>query len=93
LKGEDKLTEKVCFNIGKNIETFAINFDYHFGGYAKSTDVLINFINDMATNHHILLDHVYNGKLFYGLFDLIDKKYFPRGSKIAVVHTGGLREE
>lgn len=27
----------------------------------------------------------------YGIFDLINKNYFPRGSRILAIHTGGLQ--
>ena len=27
----------------------------------------------------------------YGIFDLIEKGYFPNGSKILAIHTGGLQ--
>ena len=39
----------------------------------------------------ILLDPVYTGKLLYGIFDLIKKKYFKPGSHIIAIHTGGLQ--
>jgi 1-aminocyclopropane-1-carboxylate deaminase/D-cysteine desulfhydrase-like pyridoxal-dependent ACC family enzyme len=38
-----------------------------------------------------LLDPVYTGKMMYGLFELIDKGHFPKGSKIIALHTGGLQ--
>ena len=68
-----------------------INNDYHFGGYAKSSPELIEFINHFKAQHGIPLDPVYTGKMFFGLFDLIKKGYFPRGSTIVAVHTGGLQ--
>ena len=70
---------------------WSINNDYHFGGYAKSNPELIEFINHFKTQHDIPLDPVYTGKMFFGLFDLIKKGYFPRGSAIVAVHTGGLQ--
>ena len=36
-------------------------------------------------------DFVYTVKLFYAVKDLIEKKYFPPGVKILVIHTGGLQ--
>lgn len=70
---------------------WAINTDFHFGGYAKWRPELVNFINNFYREHHIPLDPVYTGKLFYGLFQLIGQGYFPRGSAILAVHTGGLQ--
>jgi 1-aminocyclopropane-1-carboxylate deaminase len=65
--------------------------DYHFGGYAKINVELIRFINEFKKQQHIQLDPVYTGKMIYGIFDLIEKGYFPKGSKILAIHTGGLQ--
>lgn len=65
--------------------------DYHFGGYAKINVELIRFINEFKKQQHIQLDPVYTGKMMYGIFDLIEKGYFPKGSKILAIHTGGLQ--
>lgn len=69
----------------------AIITGYHFGGYAKWTPELIAFIRRFHAEHGIPLDPVYTGKLFFALFDLAQKGYFPRGSTIVAVHTGGLQ--
>jgi 1-aminocyclopropane-1-carboxylate deaminase/D-cysteine desulfhydrase-like pyridoxal-dependent ACC family enzyme len=65
--------------------------DYHLGGYAKKTDELIAFMNRFYRQHKIPSDFVYTGKLFWALEDLIDKNYFPTGSKILCMHTGGIQ--
>lgn len=65
--------------------------DYHFGGYAKVKPGLIDFIKDFHEQFRIPLEPVYTGKMFYGIFDLIRKDYFPVGSRIIAVHTGGLQ--
>lgn len=65
--------------------------DYHFGGYGKTTPELIGFINDFLSGNKIPLDPVYTGKMLYGIDDLIKKEYFPDGSKILAIHTGGLQ--
>ena len=65
--------------------------DYHFGGYGKIPTELIRFINTFKSNYDIPLDPIYTGKLVFGVFDLIEKGYFPKGSKILVIHTGGLQ--
>lgn len=36
------------------------------------------------------LDPVYNAKLFYGVLDRIRKGYYPAGSTVVVVHSGGV---
>ena len=70
---------------------WTVNNDYHFGRFAKVTKELVDFINGFYKTYGLLLDPIYNGKAMYGLFDLIHKDYFPSGSKILYVYTGGLQ--
>ncbi|MBU2951895.1 pyridoxal-phosphate dependent enzyme [Tamlana agarivorans] len=65
--------------------------DYHFGGYAKINEELITFINQFKADYNIPLDPVYTGKMLFGVFNLIEKGYFPKGSRILTIHTGGLQ--
>lgn len=65
--------------------------DYHFGGYGKIKPELITFINDFNIRYNIPLDPVYTGKMMYGIFDLIEKQFFPKDAKILAIHTGGLQ--
>ncbi|SFC84133.1 1-aminocyclopropane-1-carboxylate deaminase [Algibacter lectus] len=65
--------------------------EYHFGGYAKINSELVSFINQFKLENNIALDPVYTGKMLYGIFDLIEKGKFPKGSKILAIHTGGLQ--
>lgn len=70
---------------------WSIQTDYHFGGYAKWTPALIAFINDFKRKHALLLDPIYTGKMLYGVFDMIEKGFFPKNTTIVAVHTGGLQ--
>jgi len=88
LKG-DFLKDDVAALVTK--KNWTIQTDYHFGGYAKVTSELITFINDFKKNTGILLDPIYNGKMMYGIFDLIKKGYFPKNTSILAIHTGGLQ--
>lgn len=65
--------------------------DYHFGGYAKINQELIVFINRFYKQSGIPLDPIYTAKMCYGIADLIQKGYFEKGSKILLIHTGGLQ--
>jgi 1-aminocyclopropane-1-carboxylate deaminase/D-cysteine desulfhydrase-like pyridoxal-dependent ACC family enzyme len=70
---------------------YVFNNDYHFGGYARKTNELISFINQFCREQNIPLDFVYTAKMMYGINDLVRKKYFPEGSRILCIHTGGLQ--
>lgn len=64
---------------------------YHFGGYAKKTAELIQFINYFYVQTGIPSDFVYTGKLLFGCTDLVINDYFSPGSKILIIHSGGLQ--
>lgn len=63
--------------------------DYHFGGYAKKNEELLNFIADFKSKYNIQLDFVYTGKMMFGVFDLVRKDFFEKGATVIAVHTGG----
>lgn len=72
-------------------KNWEIIINYHFGGYAKVNEELINFMNDFSKKYKIILDPVYTGKLVFGIFDLVKQGYFPDNCKILAIHTGGLQ--
>ncbi len=65
--------------------------DFHFGGYAKINVKLIEFINQFKQMQGIPLDPIYTGKLMFGVYKLIQDGFFPKQSKILVIHSGGLQ--
>jgi 1-aminocyclopropane-1-carboxylate deaminase len=79
--------------IGKfaNNTNWELQTNYHFGGYAKVTEELIQLINTFYKQTNVPLDPIYTGKMVFGVMDLIQKNYFPHNSKILIIHTGGLQ--
>ena len=83
--------------IQKDISKFAKNnnwkviSDFHFGGYGKVSNELISFINQFYNDYKIPLDPIYTGKMVFGVMELIKQNYFPKNSKILMIHTGGLQ--
>ncbi len=88
LKG-DFLKDEIR-NFVKN-DNWELITDYHFGGYGKVNEELIQFINHFYSQNQIPLDPIYTGKMVFGVIDLIQKNYFPIGSKILLIHTGGMQ--
>lgn len=76
---------------GQPLPPYSINHEYHFGGYAKKTDKLIQFMNKLYEMENIATDFVYSAKLFYGFYDLLQKDFFPPGSRVLIIHCGGLQ--
>jgi 1-aminocyclopropane-1-carboxylate deaminase/D-cysteine desulfhydrase-like pyridoxal-dependent ACC family enzyme len=70
---------------------FNINYNYHFGGYAKKNAELISFMNRLWSDHKLPTDFVYTGKMFYGLENLVKNDHFSPGTRILAIHSGGLQ--
>ena len=64
---------------------------YEFGGYGKLNLELVAFMNEFFNKTAISLDPIYTSKMVFGVMDLIAKGYFPNGSRILAIHTGGLQ--
>lgn len=64
---------------------------YHFGGYAKTTSELLQFIRAFEQKTGILIEQVYTGKMLYGIYDLARQGFFPDQATLVVIHTGGLQ--
>jgi 1-aminocyclopropane-1-carboxylate deaminase/D-cysteine desulfhydrase-like pyridoxal-dependent ACC family enzyme len=70
---------------------FQLMTDYHFGGYARTTPALLDFIRTFEQKSGIQLEQVYTGKLLFGIYDLARQGYFPDGATVVALHTGGLQ--
>ena len=88
LKGGDFLKAEIA-KLTSTID-YSLHTDYHFGGYAKSTPELVDFIRRYTQSTGILIDPVYTAKMFYAIFDLINNKVIDKSSTILAIHTGGL---
>jgi len=64
--------------------------DYHFGGYAKTNAKLNAFCRNVFDTNGIPIEPIYSGKAFFAVSDLARKGYFQEGSRILIVHTGGI---
>lgn len=79
------------FLIDRPVKKYTIFYDYHFGGYARKTGELLHFMNSIYQKHELPTDFVYTGKLLFGLMHLVQNDYFEPGSRILMVHSGGLQ--
>ena len=92
LKGFDsvmemkKLAEKVDMKLDEDrVEVLA---DYHFGGYAKSSTSLNQFVDTFNTQYQFNIEPIYTGKVVFAMQRYLAKV---KGNKKALfVHTGGL---
>ncbi|AJQ94588.1 1-aminocyclopropane-1-carboxylate deaminase/D-cysteine desulfhydrase [Gynuella sunshinyii] len=65
--------------------------DFHRGGFAKADSELLAFCREFSKQFNIPLEPIYTGKAFMAVYQLLLKNYFPPGSEVVVVHTGGLQ--
>ncbi|MEO6720742.1 MAG: pyridoxal-phosphate dependent enzyme [Ferruginibacter sp.] len=93
LKGMDDLQERLLFLTAREYssEQLQIMNSYLFGGYAKRMPALIDFMNSFFNSTDIPTDFVYTAKMMFGVMDCINKNFFPTGSRIVCMHTGGLQ--
>ncbi len=93
LKGISDLLEKNSHYLAQpeKINYCKIITAYDFGGYGKKNTELFKFMNLFYERTGIRTDFVYTGKLFYGAFDLIKNDFFAAGSKLLIIHSGGLQ--
>jgi len=74
-----------------DLGSWSVNSDFHFGGYAKFTPELIDFIHYFYRQYSLPSDPVYTGKMFFGVMEMIKADSFLRGSNLLIIHTGGLQ--
>lgn len=93
LKSPDNLLMQCAEKIGLqgNMNNMRMFHGYQFGGYAKKNKALIDFMNSFYRLSSIPLDFVYTAKLFYGAIDLVQQNYFPKQSKLLLIHSGGMQ--
>ena len=63
--------------------------DFHFGGYAKSTNELRDFISEINQINKMQIEEVYTGKALYALKNYLEKN-FVKNKKVLFIHTGGI---
>jgi len=91
LKNNYALNENVRSLLSNQSKEWQIIHDYHFGGYAKHKPELLRFMNEFYEQSGIPSDFVYTGKLFYAVNDLITAGFFAQGSRLLLIHSGGLQ--
>ena len=83
---ENSLSHSDCLQ-----RDWSILLDYHFGGFAKKTSELTDFMQAFYAKNAIPLEPIYTGKTLFAVYDLVNKGYFKPGQRIVMLHTGGLQ--
>ena len=94
LKGDGYLQSEVLSQLAAcgcaDSTDWQVDDTHHCGGYARSNAALQSFLREFAGFSDLPLEPVYTGKLFYALFDLIEKGMICEGTEIVAIHSGGI---
>jgi 1-aminocyclopropane-1-carboxylate deaminase len=74
--------------LGEATPNWSIEYDFHGGGYARSTPALRAFCAEFGERHGLRPDLSYVGKLLHGLYALIAAGRFAAGTRIVALITG-----
>lgn len=87
----NNLAEIEANALSLKIKTQKLYTSYIFGKYANQPEELIKFCEEFSHKHQLKIEPIYTGKMFYGLYDLIQKDTFKPGSRLLALHTGGVK--
>jgi 1-aminocyclopropane-1-carboxylate deaminase/D-cysteine desulfhydrase-like pyridoxal-dependent ACC family enzyme len=88
---EQIISDLVFDFTGKHFSNWMLNTDYHFGGFAKLTNELIDFTLEFEKLNGFELDYIYTNKMMFGITELIKTGFFKTGETIVAIHSGGLQ--
>lgn len=83
--------KRKCDHLKVAPKNYFLHDGFHFGGYAKHTDELINYINNFKRKYQISLDPIYTGKLLFGVQNLLENEIINSKDPIIIIHSGGLQ--
>jgi 1-aminocyclopropane-1-carboxylate deaminase len=91
LKGKETLAEAVKYLLPTTTCTWTLLEGYEWGGYAKHPPELLDYMNQLFVATQIPTDLVYTAKLFYATEQLAANDFFKKGSRLLLIHSGGLQ--
>lgn len=92
MKGGTYMQSEIEKHVLPDLQKSYLLFDnWHFGGFGKFNEDLINFMNSFYSTNNIPLDMVYTAKMMYGINAQIQSDFFPADANILCIHTGGLQ--
>jgi 1-aminocyclopropane-1-carboxylate deaminase len=91
LKNENSIEAEIKSLLTNSDKPFTLLHTYQQGGYAKTNPALFAFMNQLWTSEKIPTDIVYTGKLLFAVENLLKENYFQEGTKLLVIHSGGLQ--
>jgi len=91
VKGLDNLTSKIESIIGdRSYANFSIDFNWHQGGFAKTTAEITAFQELWQVHYPFPIEHVYNAKGLLALQKTMQAQPLAEPARIVYIHTGGI---
>ena len=82
--------ETIALGSSIDEEDVVLNTHYGYPAYGVPSEETNEAIRLCARLEGLMTDPVYEGKSMQGLIDLVEKDFFPQGSKILYAHLGGV---
>jgi 1-aminocyclopropane-1-carboxylate deaminase len=84
----DTVAELQRQSFGAIVDNWTIETEFHFGGFARRTSELDDFVKLFKQRHELTLDWVYVAKMMFGITALVRRGAFTPGTRIVAVITG-----
>ena len=91
LKGKEALEKEVSSLLTEVSCPWSMLEGFEWGGYAKHPAQLLQYMNQLYNSTKIPTDIVYTSKLFYAVEQLATNNFFKKGSRLLLIHSGGLQ--
>lgn len=91
LKGKEALEKEVRSLLTEDSCPWSMLEGFEWGGYAKHPTQLLEYMNQLFDSTKIPTDIVYTSKLFYAVEQLAANNFFKKGSRLLLIHSGGLQ--
>jgi 1-aminocyclopropane-1-carboxylate deaminase len=91
LKGKEALEKEVRSLLKEVSCPWSMLEGFEWGGYAKHPAQLLEYMNQLYHSTKIPTDIVYTSKLFYAVEQLATNNFFKKGSRLLLIHSGGLQ--
>jgi 1-aminocyclopropane-1-carboxylate deaminase len=93
LKNQTDAREKVAALLPaeKRDARWDVLHGFHCGGYAKHQPALLDHMRRLWASDGLPTDFVYTGKMTWAVEQLLHQSFFPAGSRLLLIHSGGLQ--
>ena len=84
--------ESVDFSAETFSKGYEVGAKVHKDNLRGDIDVRVDqFLRDFESCNSIPVEPVYSGKMFYGLYRMLQENKLAAGSRVVAIHTGGLQ--